>query len=100
MGTQVPPALMQDDEALLDAIVESIEEMDDRLDRLEALGRPEAVMLHVTREEAEAVRDILARVSGNGPKAKAVRQVFETLESVLGYDVMIEDGLEGEIECA
>jgi len=59
----------------------------------------EDVILTMTSEEAVALRDILARVSGCGSRAEVARRVFEVLEGELGYEVLDDDGLEGEIEC-
>jgi hypothetical protein len=58
----------------------------------------EKVIITLTEEEALALRDILARVSGCGSRAEVARRVFEILEGEFGYEVLDDDGLEGEIE--
>jgi len=62
------------------------------------LSLEEEVILTMTEEEALALRDILARVSGFGSRAEVARRVFEILEGELGYEVLDDDRLEGEIE--
>lgn len=61
------------------------------------LVEKDEIVLCVTHEEAEVLRDVLARVAGDGSQAKVARRVFEVLEGVLGYDCLEDDGLDGEI---
>jgi hypothetical protein len=54
------------------------------------------VVLVLTPEEAAVVRDVLARVAGDG-RADVARRVFQVLEAAIGYDCLRDDGLDGEI---